>query len=101
MMAMPWRPTSPLSRPRRLPARAGSDDQPVFDHPNARRVDEDAVALAAIHDLGVAGDQLHAGDLRRLLQALHHGPQGLHRQAFFQDEAAAQVTAARRTWQDR
>ena len=41
-------------------ARRGEITTPGGDDPDARRVDEDAVALAAVHDLRVAGDDRHA-----------------------------------------
>ena len=67
----------------------------VRDDADAGRVDEDAVAFAPIHDLRVAGHQLHACLGRRPLHRLHDAPQRLHRQAFFQDEACAQEARPR------
>jgi hypothetical protein len=67
---MPWRPTSPLSRTA-SPARTD-------------------VGLAALDDLGVAGDDLHAGDPRRHAHRRHHPLERRNRQPFFQNEARAE-----------
>ena len=41
----------------------GCNDERVFDDADAGGVDEQAVALALVHDLGVTGDDLHAAAL--------------------------------------
>ena len=89
MIAMPCRPTSPLTR-MASPGRTlwGAMFNAVFDDPDAGGVDEQAVAFALVHDLGVAGDDLHAGLSRGLLHRGDDSPQRLHRQAFLDDEAA-------------
>ncbi len=59
--AMPWRPTSPersTASPATHPARAHVDA--LGDEPDAGRVDEQPVALAAVDHLRVTGDQRHA-----------------------------------------
>ena len=65
-------------------------------HADAGGGDEDLVALAAIDDLGVAGDERHAG----LVAGLPHGSddalQIVQRQSFFEDERGRQEQAAGR-----
>src|ERR1035441_1032502 len=58
-------------------------------------VDEEAVAFAFIDDLGIAGDDLHAGLLRGLLHRGDDLPKGFHGQAFLNDVASAEVERAR------
>ena len=93
---MPCRPISPLSRTA-SPGRtlAGEIADLVLDHADAGRVDEDAVALASVHDLGVAGDQLHPAAAAATLHRLDDPPQRLHRQAFFQDQRRAEIERPR------
>ena len=66
MIAMPWSPIGPETITR-SPARiaAGPSVERVLDRPDARRVDVEAIRLAALDDLGVAGDDLDARGLRR------------------------------------
>ena len=71
---------------------SGGRDFDALRHPaDAGRVDENAVPLAAIDDLGVAGDDPHAGRPGGLGHRGHHAAERLHRQPFFEDEARAQV----------
>ena len=84
-----------------LRAVGGDVDRP-FDDANAGGRDEDFVALAAIHHLGVAGDQLHAGFFGGLRSSTRQSGAVLGGQPFFQDEGRRQVAAgARRSWPDR
>ena len=48
------------------------------DRANPRRGDEQLIASASVHDLGVAGDDLHAG----ILRGLRHGAGELLAQQF-------------------
>ena len=92
MIAMPWRPRSPLSRitsPGCDPG--GRDFHARRDPADAGRVDEDAVAFAAIDDLRVAGDDPHAGRSGGLGHRGHDAAERFHRQALFEDEARAEI----------
>src|ERR1700689_2579075 len=63
----------------------------VLDHADARGVDVAAVCLAALHHLGVPGDDLNAGPLRG---RLHRGDDLLQvgdGEALFEDEPGGQV----------
>ena len=73
----------------------GRDFQGVLQDADAGGVDEQAVAFAFINDLGVAGDDLHAGLLRGLLHGGDDLPEGLHGQAFFDDEGGTEIERAR------
>jgi hypothetical protein len=90
--ATPWSPIVPDSSTT-SPGRAlrAADVAPGGQHADAGGADEDAVALALFHDLGVAGDDGHAGLARggghRLDDALQVG----QRQPFLEDEAGRQV----------
>ncbi len=93
---MPCRPISPL----RITASPGADlgrrDRGGRrDAADPRGVDEQAVGLAPIDDLGVAGDQADAGGVGATAHRLDHPAQGRDRQAFFEDEADAQAFGAR------
>ena len=61
MMAMPWSPIVPETR-MRSPGRAMliDSERPVGNDADAGGGDEDLVPLAAVDDLGVAGDQCDA-----------------------------------------
>ena len=62
MIAMPWSPIVPETRIAVARPRAAIEsDAPAGHDADAGGGDEDLVALAAIDDLGVAGDQRHAG----------------------------------------
>ncbi len=50
------------------------DRQPVLDCPDPGRVDKDTIALAAIHDLGISRNDLHAGFIRRPAHRLGDTP---------------------------
>jgi hypothetical protein len=67
----------------------------MFNHTDASGVDEQAIALAFVHDFRVAGDDLHAALLRRIAHRTHHTPQCLHRETFFDNESAAQIKRPR------
>ena len=92
MIAMPWRPRSPLSRIA-SPGRdaGGRNFNPRRDPADASGVDEDAVALAAIDHLGVAGYDPHAGRSGGLGHRRDHAAERFHRQALFEDEACAEI----------
>jgi hypothetical protein len=57
--------------------------------------DEDTVALALLHHLGVAGDHGHAGLARRRRHRLHHALEVGERITLFDDEAGRQVQRPR------
>ena len=62
MMAMPWSPMVAAEEDGVAGSGAvGGDVDAVGDDADAGGVDEDLVALAAVDDLGVAGDELDAG----------------------------------------
>ncbi len=90
--ATPWSPIVPETR-MRSPGRARSPEMcdARRHHADAGGGDEDAVALALLDHLGVAGDHRHAGLARggghRLDDALQVG----QREAFLEDEARRQV----------
>jgi hypothetical protein len=73
----------------------GRDFERVLDDAYPGGVDEEAVAFAFVHDLGVAGDDLHAGLLRCLLHRGDELPQGFHGQALLNDEARTEVEGSR------
>jgi hypothetical protein len=64
---------------------AGGDDT------DPGRIDEDAVALAAVHHLGVAGDDGDFGRGRRAAHRFHHAAQVGERKPLLQDEARGEV----------
>ena len=70
---------------------AGGDFGWSFDNAYASGCDEDLVALAAIDDLGVTGDELHAGFKRGITHGFHHALQFFGRQALFENERRRQV----------
>ena len=91
MMAMPCTAMAPLIStlspgwaPRGEIVDAGRDQA------DAGGVDVDAVALAAVHDLGVAGDDRHARLCGRCLHRLHDPPEIFHRQPLFEDQPGGQ-----------
>ena len=86
-MAMPWSPIVPETR-MRSPGRAVRIDSvtPSRDHADAGSGDENLVALAAIHDLGIAGNQGHAGLGAACRMECDDAPKVVHRQAFFENE---------------
>ena len=67
-----------------------SDVQVVLDDPDAGRVHEDAVRLAALDDLRVAGDDVHRGLARRVANRAEHALQRLEREPLLEDQAAGQ-----------
>ena len=62
----------------------------MFDHAQPCGGDEQAVAFALVHDLGVARDELHTSGGRGLLHRPDDASERLHRQAFLDDESGAQ-----------
>ena len=64
-------------------------------HAHARRVDEDAVALALLHHLGVAGDDRHARLPRGLRHRLDDALEVREREALLEDEAGGEVQRLR------
>ena len=61
---------------------------------HAARVDIDAVAMAPVHHLGVAGDEPHAGLARRLDHGSADAAQVIHGKALFQNEGTRKVQRA-------
>ena len=64
------------------------------DHPQAGGGDEEAVRLAPLHHLGVAGHHRDAGLVGRPRHAFHHPGQVGQGKAFLQDETRRQVEGA-------
>ena len=58
--------------------------------PTPGGVDVAAVAVAALDDLGVAGNDLHAGGGRGIGHGVDDGGELGQRESFFEDEAGAQ-----------
>src|ERR1700756_2903443 len=69
----------------------------LLHHPNSCRRDEDLVALAAVHHLGVAGDEFDASIFSRLAHGLHDAAQFLSGKTFFEDEGCSQIERPRTT----
>ena len=61
----------------------------VLEKAYARGVDIDPVAAAALDDLGVAGDDLDAGGLRRTGHRIHDARELFRFKAFFDHNGAA------------
>jgi hypothetical protein len=101
-MAMPCSPIA-AAQNHASPGRAALADSShaVGHQPDAGGVDEDAVAAALFHHLGVAGDDLDSGRARRPRQRIHHAPQVGHGQPFLQNERHREKAAALRPWPDR
>jgi hypothetical protein len=76
-----------VARPRPV----AGDVHALRHHADAGGGDEDAVALALLHHLGVAGDDRHAGLARRLRHRVDDALEVGEREAFFQDEAGREV----------
>ncbi len=67
MIAMPCRPRSPLTRMASPgPDTFRADRQGVLNDADTGGIDEQPIAFAFVHHLGVAGDDLHAGIACRL-----------------------------------
>src|SRR5208283_1122528 len=64
----------------------GGDVDIVLDDADARRGDEDLVALAPVDNLGVAGDELDAGFGGGGAHRLDHTAKIVHRETFFEDK---------------
>ena len=79
------------------PGRARSAEMltPSRNDADAGGVDEDLVALAAVDDLGVAGDELHAGLGGRGAHRLDDAAQIVDGQAFFEDERGGEIQRLR------
>ena len=107
---MPCRPTSPRTTVSAAASAAdvaadedgvagldalGRDTERVLQDANPGGIDKEAIALAFIHNLGIAGDDLDPGSLGGLLHGGGDFPQGLHRQPLFDDESGAEVARAR------
>ena len=58
---------------------------------NSRRIDKQLVGSSALHYLGIAGDDFHAGLVRHALHAGHDPAQRRQRQPLLQNDAARQV----------
>ena len=83
-----------LPETRDLVSRAGQlpgDFHTRGEAAHARGVDKNAVALAALHHLGVAGDDLHARLPGSCCHGLDDASQVRQRQALLEDETCAQV----------
>ena len=63
---------------------------PRVKYPDPGRVDEQLVAAAVLHHLGVAGDDGHPRFTGRICHRADHTFQFLQRQAFLQDERGTQ-----------
>ena len=75
-IAAPWSPSAPLTITTSPGARAADPElAPRRDDADAGGVDEQLVGRAAVDDLGVAGDDLHAG-LARPPRAMRRQPRG-------------------------
>ncbi len=77
------------------PAAPGPELDALADHADAGGVEEELVAGALVHDLGVAGDDLHAGLRRRRGHRAGDGAQRLHLQPLLDDGAAGEVERRR------
>ena len=60
----------------------------ALDHANARGGNKYLVALAAIHNLGVAGHKRYPGLRGGCTHGFHHTPQIVHGQAFLENEGS-------------
>lgn len=61
---------------------------------HATRINIDAVAMAPVHHLGVAGDEPYAGLARRLGHGSADAAQVIHGKALFQNEGAGEIQRA-------
>src|SRR5215831_2600358 len=62
-----------------------------FEKTDPRRVDEDSVPLPLVDYFCIARDKLHARCRRSSLHRRHNRTQRFHLEAFFEDEAGAQI----------
>ena len=76
-------------------ARCGRMSAPSRSDPDAGGVDEDPVAVAAIDDLRVAGDDGHSGVGGGRCHRLDDHAELSQREAFFQDQSDAEVAGDR------
>ena len=67
----------------------------AIDESDARRGNKDFVALATVHDLGIASDQLHACILRGQRHGIGNARQFRRGHAFFQDESRRHIQRCR------
>ena len=75
---------------------------PLAQHAHTGSIDVAAVAMAALHNLGIAGNDLHAGRRRSRRHRIHNRRKLRERKSLFQNEARAQkFRAPRRRRQDR
>ena len=89
---MPCRPRSPLSITASPGAtRCGGDVEVGHHQADAGGIDENAVAVAAIDYLGVAGNDRHAHFAGGRRHRLDHAAERFHRQSFFEDEARGEI----------
>src|SRR5215467_15890198 len=63
----------------------------LFHNPNPGGGNEDLVAFAAVHNLSVAGNQLHSRIGSSVLHGANHAAQIFGRQTFFEDEGGRKV----------
>jgi len=68
-----------------------------LDDSDSGGVDKKAVTFSLVHHLRVTGDQSNAGAPRSSRHTFDHGAEGLHRQAFLENETGAQVKRPRPT----
>ncbi len=69
----------------------GGDLLVCGDHADASGADEDLVGGPAWDDLGITGDDLDIGIAGGLAHACEDGAQGVHRETFFEDQAARKI----------
>src|SRR5581483_3117365 len=74
---------------------AGMNVYAGIDQPEAGGVDENFVALAAVHDLRITRHQADAGNLRCLSHGLNDAPEIGQRQALLKDERGRKIKRAR------
>ena len=95
-MAMPWSPMAAAQNHRiARPRLARGKMHAVAHQADARGIDVDAVARAALHHFRVAGDDGHAGARGGLRHGVGDAPQIGHGKAFFQNEGRAQKQRTR------
>ena len=96
MMVVPWSPIVPLKIILSPDLRArGGDAHGRFDDADARRVDEDLVGAALLHDFRVAGHDLYSRLFGRLAHRVEHASQVLDGETFFENETGGEVERAR------
>src|ERR1700678_1256709 len=68
-----------------------SEGHAFADHANSRRCEEQLVASASLHHLGIPGDDLDACLFRRTRHRTRYLPQQIDGHAFFDDHRAGKV----------